>query len=76
MYYKNGGRTHSLDAVGVVHGEFGVVTGLDSFVDDSVYNAEGVEFKLDAFVSAVGDLLVLFVEVVEELRLLDREERR
>jgi hypothetical protein len=50
------------------------VTGLDSFVDDTVYNAEGVEFKLDAFVSAVGDLLVLFVEVVEELRLLDRRE--
>jgi hypothetical protein len=50
------------------------VTGLDAFVDDTVYNAEGVEFKLDAFVSAVGDLLVLLVEVVEELRLLDREE--
>jgi hypothetical protein len=66
--------SYSLDAVGVVHGKFRVVAGLDSFVDDSVYNAEGVEVKLDAFVSAVGDLLVLFVEVVEELRLLDREE--
>jgi hypothetical protein len=62
-----GGVTHSFDAVGVVHGEFGVVTSLNSFVDDSIYNAEGVEVELDSFVGPVGDLFVLFVEVIEEL---------
>lgn len=53
-----------LDAVGVVDGEFGVVGGLDGFVDDAVDYTERVKVKLDAFVGAVADELVLIVKVV------------
>lgn len=53
-------------AVGVVCGEFGVVSGLDGFVDDAVDYAEGVEGHGVALGAAVLDRLVLLVEVVEE----------
>lgn len=62
---------YRFDAVGVVSCKLGVVGGLDAFIDDSVYDTKGVELELDTVESAVGDLLVLFIEVVEELELLD-----
>lgn len=62
---------YRFDAVGVVSCKLGVVRGLDGFIDDSVYDTKGVELELDAVESAVGDLLVLFIEVVEELEQLD-----
>lgn len=61
------GATHGLDAVGVVHGELGVVRSLNALVYDAVDYTQGVEVKLNALLSAVGNLLVLTVEVVEEL---------
>jgi hypothetical protein len=60
-------ESHSLDAVGVVDGELGVVRRLDGLVDDAVDDAQRVEVEVDALVRALGDLLVLLVEVVEEL---------
>lgn len=48
-------------------GEFGVMVGLDAFVDDSVDDSEGVEVEGDSFDLARLDLFVLFVEIVEEL---------
>ena len=59
--------THGLDAIGVVDCKLGVVGSLDSFVDDAVDDAQGVEVKLDALLGSIGNLLVLSVEVVEEL---------
>ena len=53
-----------LDAVGVVNSELGIIGGLDGFVDNAVDYAEGVKVELDALVGAVGDELVLVVEVV------------
>ena len=61
------GATHGLDAVGVVHSELGVVRSLNTLVDDAVDYTQGVEVKLNTLLSAVGNLLVLTVEVVEEL---------
>jgi hypothetical protein len=64
-------KTYSLDAVGVIHGKLRVVLGLNTFVDDPVDDTQGVEVKFDAFLGAIGNFQVLFVEVVEELRMLD-----
>jgi hypothetical protein len=55
-----------LDAVGVVHGELGIVGSLDLFVDDTIDYAERVHLDLDASAGAVLDLLVLLVEIVVE----------
>lgn len=44
---------------------------LDAFVDDAVYDTESVKVELNTVRSAIGDLLILFVEVIEELYLLD-----
>jgi hypothetical protein len=50
-----------------VDGELGVERRLDGLVDDAVDDAQRVEVEVDALVGALGDLLVLLVEVVEEL---------
>lgn len=60
------GVVDGFDAVGVVDGEFGVVGGLDGFVDDAVDDAEAVEGEGGAVRGAVGDGLILVVEVVIE----------
>lgn len=44
---------------------------LNSLINDSVYDPKGVEIKLNAVYSAIGNLLVLFIKVVEELSRLD-----
>lgn len=59
--------THGLDAIRVVHSKLGVVRSLNALVDDAVDYTQSVEVKLNALLSAVGNLLVLTVEVVEEL---------
>lgn len=63
--------TYSLDAVGVVHRKFRVVLGLDSFIDDTIDDTQGVEVELDAVLGTVGNLKVLFIEMIEELPGLD-----
>jgi hypothetical protein len=50
--------------------KLGVVRSLNRFVDDAVYNSEGVEVKLNALGGTVGNLVVLLHEVIEELDLL------
>lgn len=60
------GVVDGFDAVGVVDGEFGVVGGLDSFVDDAVDDAEAVEGERGAVRGAIGDGLILVIEVVVE----------
>lgn len=67
-------RTYCLNAIGVVNGELGVVRSLDSFIDDSIDDSKGVELKLNSFDRSIGDLQVLFVEVVEELLMLGQVE--
>lgn len=67
-------RTYCLNAIGVVNGELGVVRCLDGFIDDSIDDSKGVELKLDSFDGSIGDLLVLFVEMVEELLMSDHVE--
>lgn len=60
-------KTYSLDPIGVVHGKFRVVPGLNSFIDDTIDDSQGVEVELNAILGAVGNLKVLFIEVIEEL---------
>lgn len=43
---------------------------LDRFINDSVDDSKCVEFQLNAVHRAIGDLLVLLIEVVKELCLL------
>lgn len=60
-------KTYSLDAIAVVHGKFRVVLGLNSFIDDTIDDPQGVEVELNAILGAVRNLKVLFIEVIEEL---------
>lgn len=62
-----GFSTHSLNTIGVIDCELGVVRSLDSFIDDTIDDTQGVEVQLNTLLSAIGNLLVLSVEVVEEL---------
>lgn len=59
--------TYSLDAVGVVHRKLRVILGLNSFINDTIDDTQGVEVELNAVLGAVGNLKVLFIEVIEEL---------
>jgi hypothetical protein len=61
---------YCFNTIGVVNGKFGVVRSLDGFIDDTIDDSEGVELKLNTLDGAIGNLLVLFVEVVEELLIL------
>lgn len=54
------------DPVGIVVGKDRVVGCLDVFVDDPVDDSKVDEFKVFALLGAVGNRLVLLVEVVEE----------
>ena len=63
--------TYSLDAVGVVHRKFRVILGLNSFIDDTIDDTQGVEVELDAVLGAAGNLKVLLIEMIEELPELD-----
>lgn len=65
-----GGRLwakYRFNAVCVVNSEFRIMGSLDRFIDDTVYDSKSVEFKLDAINRSIGDFLVLFVEMIEEL---------
>jgi hypothetical protein len=66
-------KTHSLDAIAVVHGKFRVVLGLNSFIDDAINDTKGVKVELNALMGAVSNLEVLFVEMIEELWVLEFE---
>lgn len=48
-----------------------IVRSLDGLIDDSVYNSQSVEVKLNSLGGTIGNLVVLLHEVVEELDLLD-----
>lgn len=63
-------RTYCFDTIGVVNGKFGIVRGLDGFIDDSIDDTKGVELKLNSLNGSVGNLLILLIKVVEELRML------
>jgi hypothetical protein len=63
--------SYRLDAVRVVAGKLRVERRLDGLVDNSVYNSEGVEVKLNTLGGAIGNLAVLLNEVVVELVLLE-----
>lgn len=62
--------TNRLNAVRIMASKLGVVRSLNRFVDDAIYNSEGVEVKLNALGGTVGNLVVLLHEVIEELELL------
>lgn len=52
--------------------EFGVMRCLNSLVDDTIDDTQRIKVEVDALALALGNLLVLLVEVVVELsRLLD-----
>ena len=59
--------TYSLDAVGVVHRKLRVILGLNSFINDTIDDTQGVEVELNAVLGAAGNLKVLFIEMIEEL---------
>lgn len=67
LYHGTPLKTYSLDAIAVVHGKFRVVLGLNPFIDDTIDDSQGVEVELNAILGAVGNLEVLFIEVIEEL---------
>lgn len=54
----------SFDAVCVVVRKFRIVWRLNIFIDDAIDYAERVEVELNAGLSAIGDHLVLLVEVI------------
>lgn len=56
------------NAVGVVVGEDRVIWSLDVLVDDAIDDAQVDKLKLLAALCAVGNRLVLLVEVVEKSR--------
>lgn len=66
---------YRFNAVSVVSGELRIVRSLDGFIDDTIDNSEGVEVELNAIHGATGNLLVFFIEMVEELRPLDSADR-
>lgn len=43
---------------------------LNGFVDDSIDDTQGVEFKLNTVHRAIRDFLILFIEMIEELHKL------
>lgn len=63
--------SYRLNAVRVVAGKLRVERCLDGLVDNSVYNSEGVEVKLNTLGGAIGNLAVLLHEVIVELALLE-----
>ena len=62
------GVVDGFDAVSVVHGELGIVAGLDALVVDAVADTKSVHLELDALRAAVGNGPVLVVKVVVEAR--------
>lgn len=59
---------HSFDAIRVVDGKFWIEWCLNDLVDDAIANAKSIENEFSAAGIAGVDLLVLFVEVIEESR--------
>ena len=57
-----------------MNGELGVMGSLNRLIDDTVDDTQGVEVQLHTVDSAVRNLLVFFVEMVEELPMLDQFE--
>lgn len=57
-----------------MNGELGVMGSLNRLIDDTVDDTQGVEVQLHTVNSAVRNLLVFFVEMVEELPMLDQFE--
>ena len=50
--------------------------GLNSFIDDAIDNTQGVKVELNAMLGAVGNLKVLFIEVIEELPMLELQQNK
>lgn len=66
--------TYSLNAIGIIHRKFRIVLGLNSFINNAINDTQSVEVKLDAFLGAICNLKILFVEVVKELQELEVNE--
>lgn len=49
-------------------GEFGVVRGLDGFIDDAVDDSQAVKVEICTVCGAVGNGLILVVEVIKKCR--------
>lgn len=58
---------YALNSIGVVDGEFGIETRLDTQVDEAIDDPKGIKLELNTIDSTVCNLLVFFIEVVEEL---------
>lgn len=54
--------------------ELGVMGSLNRLIDDTVDDTQGVEVQLHTIHGTIRDLLIFFVEMVEELHTLDQLE--
>lgn len=57
-----------------MNGELGVVRSLNGFIDNSIDDTKGVELELNSLDRTIGNLLVFFIEMVEELLTLGQVE--
>lgn len=67
MSHLNYMSPYTLDSIGVVDGKFGIETRLDTQVDEAIDYPKGIELELNTVDGTVCNLLVFFIEVVEEL---------
>ena len=67
MPHLNDMNPYALNSIGVVDGKFGIETRLDTQVDKAIDYPKGIELELNTIDSTVCNLLVFFVEVIEEL---------
>ena len=58
----------SFDPISIVHCEFGIVRRLDRLGNDAIDNAQSIKDELGAVRCAIGNELVLVVEVIVECR--------
>lgn len=67
MFQLNDISPYALDSIGVVDGKFGIETRLDTQVNEAIDYPKGIELELNTIDSTVCNLLVFFIEVIEEL---------
>lgn len=67
MFQLNDINPYALNSIGVVDGKFGIETRLDTQVNEAIDYPKGIELELNTIDSTVCNLLVFFIEVIEEL---------
>ena len=67
MPHLNDINPYALDSIGVVDGEFGIETRLDTQVNEAIDYPKGIELELNTIDSTVCNLLIFFIEVIKEL---------